>query len=159
MELPKGKKAIPNKIVYKVKTLEGKPNYKAHLVGFKSSSNKSSGYIQIQGIDFQEVFAPVVKMTTLRTLFAISANLDLELYQMDVKMAFLQGSLDEELYMLLPEGFLIPRNEHLVCKLRHNLYGLKQAPHLWYKKFDSFMLSNGFNQSTADTSLYMKKGN
>ena len=76
---------------------------------------------------------------------------------MDVKMAFLHGSLDEELYMLLPEGFLIPRNEHLVCKLRHNLYGLKQAPHLWYKKFDSFMLSNGVNRSMEDSCLYMKK--
>ena len=77
VELPKGKKAIPNKWVYKVKTLEGKPKYKARLV--------AKGYKQIQGIDFQEVFDPVVKMTTLGTLFAISVFLDLELYQMGVR--------------------------------------------------------------------------
>ena len=113
---PKVKKAIPNKRVYKLKTLEGKPKYKARLV--------AKGYKQIQGIDFQEGFAPVVKMTTLRTILAISAILDLELYKMDVKTAFLPGSLDEEVYMLQPEAFTIPRKEHLVCKLRRNLYGL-----------------------------------
>ena len=69
---------------------------------------------------------------------------------MDVKTTSLHGTLDEELYMLQPEGFLIPGKEHLVKKLRHSLYGLKQSPRLWDKKFDSFMLSNGFNQSTAD---------
>ena len=99
-------------------------------------------YKQIQGIDFQEAIAPAVKMTTIRTLFTISAFLDLAFYQMDVKTAFLHGSLDEELYMLQPEGFTIPGKEHLVCKLRCNLYRLKQAPSLWYKKFDSFMLTN-----------------
>ena len=124
MKLPKGKEAIPDKWVYKLKTLEGKPKYKAHLVAKR--------YKQIQGIDFQEVFAPVVKTTTLRTLFAISAFLDLELYKMDIKMAFLHGSLDEELYMLQPEGFPIPGKEHLVCKLQYSLYGLKQSPRLWY---------------------------
>ena len=98
--LPKGKKAIPNKWVYKIKNLEGKPKYKARLV--------AKGYKQIQGIDFQEVFAPVVKMTTLRTLFTISAFLDLDLYQTDVKMAFLHGSLDEELYSahLVAKGYI-----------------------------------------------------
>ena len=96
-------------------------------------------------------------MTTLGTLFAISAILDLDLYQMDVKVAFLHGSLDEELYMLQPGGFLIPGKEHLVYKLRCSLYGPKQAPRLWYKKFDSSMLSNGFTQSKANPCLYKKK--
>ena len=73
------------------------------------------------------------------------------------KMTFLHGSLDEELYMLQPEGFMIPGKEHLVCKLQCSLYGLKQAPRLWYKKFDSFMLSNGFNRGTAYPCFYMKK--
>ena len=76
---------------------------------------------------------------------------------MDVKTVFLGGSLDEELYMLQLEGFTIPGKEHLVCKLRRSLYGLKQAPHIWYKKFDSFMLSNGFTWGKADPCLYMKK--
>ena len=76
---------------------------------------------------------------------------------MDVKTTFLHGSLDDELYMLQPEGFTIPGNQHLVYKLQQSLYELKQAPHLWCKKFDSFMLSNGFTRSKADPCLYMKK--
>ena len=76
---------------------------------------------------------------------------------MDVKTVFLHGSLDEELYMLQLEGFPIPGKEFLVCKLQRSLNGLKQALHLWYKKFDSFMLSNGFNRITADPCLHMKK--
>ena len=85
-------------------------------------------YKQIQGIDFQEAIAPEVKMTTIRTLFTISAFLDLELYQMDVKTAFLHGSLDEELYMLQLEFFTILGKERLVSKLHRSLYWLKQAP-------------------------------
>ena len=120
VSLPKGRKALPNKWVYKVKKIEGKPKYKARLV--------AKGYAQKEGIDFQEVFSPVVKMTTLRVLFALTAMLNLELYQMDVKIAFLHGDIDEEIYMKQPEGFVVPNKEHLVCKLKRSLYGLKQAP-------------------------------
>ena len=80
VELPKGRKAIPNKWVYKIKTVDGKCKYKARLV--------AKGYAQKEGIDFQEVFSPVVKMTTLRVLFALTAAVDLELFQMDVKQPF-----------------------------------------------------------------------
>ena len=76
---------------------------------------------------------------------------------MDVKTDSFHGNLDEELYMLQPEGFPIPGKGHLVCKLRRSLYRLKQALHLCYKKFDYFMLSNGFTRSTADPCLYLKK--
>ncbi|MCO5546836.1 hypothetical protein L7F22_000273 [Adiantum nelumboides] len=100
VELPKGRKAIPNKWVYKIKTVDAKPKYKARLV--------AKGYAQTKGIDFQEVFFPVVKMTTLRVLFAIVASLDLELDQMDVHTAFLHGDVEEELYMKQPEGYVIP---------------------------------------------------
>ena len=85
VELPKGRKAIPNKWVYKIKTVDGKPKYKARLV--------AKGYAQTKGIDFQEVFPPVVKMTTLRVLFAIVAALDLELDQMDVHTSFCMVTL------------------------------------------------------------------
>ncbi|MCO5614561.1 hypothetical protein L7F22_068844 [Adiantum nelumboides] len=91
VELPKGRKAIPNKWVYKIKTIDAKPKHKARLV--------AKGYAQTKGIDFQEVFSPVNKMTTLRVLFAIVAALDLELDQMDVHTAFLHGDVEEELYM------------------------------------------------------------
>ena len=99
------------------------------------------------------VFSPVVKMTTLCVLFAFMAALDLELFQMDVKTAFLHGDLDEELYMKQPEGYAIPGKEHLVCKLKRSLYGLKQAPKQWYKKFEAFMLKHGFKRSHGDHSL------
>ena len=117
VDLPKDRKAIPNKWVYKIKTVDGKPKYKARLV--------AKGYAQTEGIDFQEVFSPVVKMTTLRVLFALTAAMDLELFQMDVKTAFLHGDLDEELYMRQPEGYVIPGKEKQVCKLKRSLYGLK----------------------------------
>ena len=148
VELPKGRKAILNK-VYKIKTVDGKPKYKARLV--------AKGYAQKEGIDFQEVFSPVVKMTTLRVLFALTAALDLELFQMDVKTAFLHGDLDEELYKRQPEGYAIPGKDRLVCKLKRSLYGLKQAPQQWSKKFDAFMLEHWFKRSHVDHSLYTKK--
>ncbi|MCO5562875.1 hypothetical protein L7F22_016511 [Adiantum nelumboides] len=89
--LPKGRKALPKKWVYKVKFVDAKPKYKARLV--------AKGCAQEENIDLQEVFSPDVKMTTLRVLFALTAILYMELYQMDVKMAFLHGDLDEEIYM------------------------------------------------------------
>ena len=84
-----------------------------------------------KGIDFQEVFSVVVKMTTLPLLFAIVVALDLELNQMDVHTTFLHGDIDEEIYMKHDEGFVIRRKEHLVCKLNRSLYGLKQASRQW----------------------------
>ena len=118
VELPKGRKAILNK-VYKIKTVDGKPKYKARLV--------AEGYAQKEGIDFQEILSPVVKMTTLCVLFAFMAALDLELFQMDVLTAFLHGDLDKELYVKQPEGYAIPEKDHLVCKLKRSLYGLKSV--------------------------------
>ncbi|MCO5610248.1 hypothetical protein L7F22_064484 [Adiantum nelumboides] len=115
------------------------------------------GYAQTKGIDFQEVFSPVVKMTTLHALFAIVAVLDLELDRMDVHTAFLHGDVEEELYMKQPEGYVIPGKEHLVCKLNRSLYGLKQASRQWYKKFDAFMLKHGYKRSHADHCLYIKR--
>ena len=109
VELPKGKKAIARVGLHR-KDSRKYTKYKARLV--------AKGYKQIQGIDFQEGFAPVVKMTILWTLFSLSALLDLELYQMYVNSAFLHRSLDVQLYILQLEGFTFPNKEHLVCKLR-----------------------------------------
>ena len=96
-------------------------------------------------------------MTTLRVLFALMTAMNLELFQMDVKTTFLHGDLDEELYMKQPEGYVIHGKEKQVCMLKRSLYGLKQAPRQWYKKFDAFMLKNGFNRSQAYHCLYTKK--
>ncbi|XP_060672707.1 wall-associated receptor kinase-like 10 [Ziziphus jujuba] len=115
------------------------------------------GFLQKKGIDFDEIFSPVVKMTSIRVIFGLVASLNLELEQMDVKTAFLHGDLHEEIYMEQPEGFEVSGKENLVCKLKKSLYGLKQAPRQWYKKFDSFMVSQGYKRTAADQCVYIQK--
>ena len=110
-----------------------------------------------KGIDFDEIFSPVVKMTSIRTVLGLAASLDLELEQLDVKTAFLHGDLHEEIYMEQPEGFEEKGRENLVCKLKKSIYGLKKAPRQWYRKFDSFMTSNGYKRTSADPCVYFKR--
>ncbi|GJW86312.1 retrotransposon protein, putative, ty1-copia subclass [Tanacetum coccineum] len=150
--LPEGKKAIGCKWVYAKK--EGFPGqddvrYKARLV--------AKGYAQKEGIDYNEVFSPVVKHSSIRILLALVAQLDLELVQMDVKTAFLHGDLEEEIYMVQPEGFKVAGKEHEVCKLHKSLYGLKQSPRQWYKRFDKFMMESKYTRSKYDHCVYLKK--
>ena len=104
---------------------DGKRRFKARLV--------VKGYSQRKGIDYAEIFSPVVKLTSIRILLSIVASENLHLEQMDVKTAFLHGDLDKEINMQQPEGFVVPGKEHMVCKLTRSLYGLKQAPRQWYK--------------------------
>ncbi|GJY70905.1 zinc finger, CCHC-type containing protein [Tanacetum coccineum] len=91
---------------------------------------------QKEGIDFFDTYAPVARISTIRLLLALIAIHDLVIHQMDVKTAFLNGDLDEEIYMKQPEGFVMPGHESKVCKLKKSLYGLKQAPKQWHQKFD-----------------------
>ena len=149
--MSKGKRALPCKWVYKVKLspTDAKPRYKARLV--------AKGFKQQQGIDFDEIFSPVVKMTTLRTVLALVAREDLELVQLDVKTAFLHGDLHEDLYMEQPAGFVAHGSEDMVCRLCKSLYGLKQAPREWYQKFDAFMRSEGYMRSHEDPCLYTRR--
>ena len=144
VKLPEGKKALPCKWVYRYKLTphDEQPKYKARLV--------AKGFKQEQGIDFDEVFSPVVKMTTLRCVLALVAKQDLVLHQMDVKTAFLHGDLHEDVYMQQPEGFIEKGSEDLVCKLNKSLYGLKQSAREWYQKFHKFMLSQGYRRSEID---------
>ena len=86
------------------------------------------GYSQIKGIDYAEIFSPVVKLTSIQILLSVVASKNLHLEQMDVKIMFLHGDLHKEIYMQQPEGFVVPGKEHMVCKLTRSLYGLKQAP-------------------------------
>ena len=147
--LPAGRQAIGCKWVYKIKrTSDGSVDrYKARLV--------AKGYSQKEGIDYTETFAPVARMSSLRALLAIVAAEDLELHQLDVKTAFLNGDLDEDIYMQQPPGFGDSGRLDLVCKLHKSLYGLKQAGRSWYKKIDSALAGLGFVPLSADNCIYV----
>jgi hypothetical protein len=149
-ELPMGKKALHNKWVYRVKQEhDGSKRYKARLV--------VKGFQQKEGVDYTEIFAPVVKLNTIRSVLSIVASEELYLEQLDVKTAFLHGDLDEEIYMHQPEGFSEKKN--MVCRLKKSLYGLKQAPRQWYMKFESFMHKEGFKKCNADHCCFFKRYN
>ena len=103
------------------------------------------------------IIIPSVKMTTLRIVLGLVTIEDMELVQMDVKIAFLHGDLEEDVYMAQPKGYEQPGREQLVCKLNKALYGLKQGSRQWYQKFDTFMRSQEFKRSQEDYCLYTKK--
>ncbi|RVW13214.1 Retrovirus-related Pol polyprotein from transposon TNT 1-94 [Vitis vinifera] len=117
-ELPVRKKALHNKWVYRIKNEhDGSKCYKARLV--------VKGFQQKEGIDYTEIFSPVMKMSTIRLVLGMVVAENLHLEQLDVKTTFLHGDLEEDLYMIQPEGFIVQGQENLVCKLRKRLYGLK----------------------------------
>ncbi|GKD25905.1 retrotransposon protein, putative, ty1-copia subclass [Tanacetum coccineum] len=149
VDLPSGHKPIGHKWIFKKKlrpdgTIE---KYKARLV--------AKGYRQKEGQDFFDTYSPVTRITSIRTLIAIAAIHNLIIHQMDVKTAFLNGELDEEIYMQQPEGFVVKGQEHKVCKLVKSLYGLKQAPKQWHEKFDNTLLSNDFQINECDKCVYV----
>ena len=151
VDLPSGHKPIGHKWIFKKKlrpdgTIE---KYKARLV--------AKGYRQKEGQDFFDTYSPVTRITSIRTLMAIAAIHNLIIHQMDVKTAFLNGELDEEIYMQQPEGFVVKGQEHKVCKLVKSLYGLKQAPKQWHEKFDNTLLSNGYQINECDKCVYVKQ--
>ncbi|GKA64586.1 zinc finger, CCHC-type containing protein [Tanacetum coccineum] len=131
-DLPPGCKPLGCKWIFKRKMkVDGIiDKFKARLV--------IQGFRQKEGIDYFDTYAPVARITTIRLLLALSAIHNLVIHQMDVKTTFLNGDLDEEVYMKQPEGFFMPDNEHKVCKLVKSLYGLKQAPKQWHQKFDEW---------------------
>jgi hypothetical protein len=142
--LPAGSRAIPCRWVY---TLKRNGTYKARLV--------AKGFMQRAGIDYDEVFAPTSRLTSLRVLLAVAAHRDLELHQLDVESAFLNGELHETVYMQQPPGYGLG-DSRLVCRLWKSLYGLKQAPRAWHNTLREVLLGAGFEESAADPALFIK---
>ena len=106
----------------------------------------AKGFSQVQGVDYDENFSPVAMLMSVRIMLAIVAFFDYEIWQMDVKTAFLNGDIEEELYMVQPKGFVDPKNADKVCKLQRSIYGLKQASRSWNRRFDKVIKDFGFIQ-------------
>ncbi|KAK2396270.1 putative mitochondrial protein [Trifolium repens] len=146
---PKSIKPLGSKFVFNIKIRSDGSidRYKARLVVL--------GNKQEFGLDYEETFAPVAKMTTVRTILAIAASESWQIHQLDVKNAFLHGDLKEEVYIKLPTG--MPSLPNTVCKLKRSLYGLKQAPRVWFEKFKTTLLGFSFLQSSYDSSLFLQR--
>ena len=117
----------------------------------------AQGFTQIEGLDFGETYAPVARLESIRILLAYAAHHGFKLYQMDVKSAFLNGSLSELVYVEQPPGFEDPKRPDHVFKLHKVLYGLKQAPRAWYECLREFLLKNGFVMGKANYTLFTQK--
>ena len=116
----------------------------------------AKGYAHKYGVDYDETFAPLAMMDTIRDVLAIAVQNQWPVYQMDVKSSFLNGILEEEVYVDQPPGYTVKDHEVKVYKLKKALYGLKQAPRAWYSRIDSYLINNGFNRSSNEPTLYVK---
>ena len=147
VDLSPGQSIVGCRWVYKIKTkTDGSvKRYKAHLV--------AKGFTQEYGIDYEETFAPVAYLTSVICLIAVAVGRRWPLYQMDVKNVFLNGDLQEEVYMQPPPGYT--HSDHQVCRLRCTLYGLKQAPRAWFEKFSSVVAQQSFTSSPYDIALFV----
>ena len=146
----KGVKPIVCKWIYKRKRRpDGKvETFKARLV--------AKGYTQKEGIDYEETFLPVAMLKSIRILLAIAASLDYEIWQMNVKTTFLNGSLEKDIYIQQPEGFIVRGQEHMACKLQRSIYGLKQASRTWNIRFDQAITLYGFEKSSDEPCVYKR---
>jgi hypothetical protein len=149
MDLPSGKRALTSRFVFKRKIgADGRvTKNKARMV--------ARGFQQVQGIDFQETYAAVVKTASYRVLFALAARFNWKIHQMDVKTAYLNGDLDEEIYVHPPEGFPVELPKGKVLRLRKALYGLKQSARSWYSKFANTLLQKGWRVSAFDPCIFI----
>jgi hypothetical protein len=145
---PEGKSVVTSKCIYKIKhpTDGSVEKYKARFV--------ARGFTQVEGIDYAETFAPVSRYTSIRTIISLTAFMRWRLHQMDVKTTFLNGEIEEEVYIEQPDGFVIHEKESHVCTLKKALCGLKQAPRAWYEKIDEYLMSLGFSKSVVDPNIY-----
>ncbi|GJX33058.1 putative ribonuclease H-like domain-containing protein [Tanacetum coccineum] len=151
VDLPHGKKAIGTKWVFRNKRDQRGivVRNKARLV--------AQGYRQEEGVDYDEVFAPVARIEAIRLFLAFASFMGFTVYQMDVKSAFLYGTIEEEVYVNQPPGFVDPEFPNRVYKVEKALYGLHQAPRAWYETLSTYLLENGFRRGTIDKTLFIKK--
>ena len=151
VDLPAGKNIVGSKWVFKHKRgAEGEiPRCKARLV--------AQGYSQKPGVDYDEVFSPVAKYSSIRTVLAFANQIGLDLHQMDVKTTFLKGDREEEIFVKQPEGFIDKEHPNKVCRLRKSLYGLKQSARCWNKTIDEYLKQSGYMQNDADPCIYIKR--
>ena len=149
VELPKDRKAVGSKWMFKFKVgANGSvERYKARLV--------AQGFSQKFGLDYDETFCPVVHFESVRTVIGMAVQNSLKMHQLDVATAFLNGELEEEVFMKQPEGFASKGQEHLVCKLNRSIYGLKQSPRCWNSALDNHLNKMDFTQTTSDPCLYI----
>jgi hypothetical protein len=147
---PKGKDVVSSKWLFKIKhAIDGSiEKYKARFV--------VRGFSQKEGIDYEETFTPVARYTSIRTIISLVAKLKWKLHQIDVKTAFLNGIIEEQVYIEQPQGFEVEDRKSHVCRLKKALYRLKQAPIAWYGRIDNLLTSLGFTKSKADSNLYFK---
>ncbi|GKB43577.1 ribonuclease H-like domain-containing protein [Tanacetum coccineum] len=151
VDLPYGKRAIGTKWIYRNRKDERGivVRNKARLV--------AQGYTQEEGIDYDEVFSPVVRIEAIRLFLAYASFKDFVVYQMDVKSAFMYGKIEEEVYVCQPPGFKDPEFPGRVYKVEKALYGLHQAPKAWYETLSTYLLDNGFQRGTIDKTFFIKK--
>jgi hypothetical protein len=147
---PEDKNVIGSKWVFK-----NKMNKKGQVVRNKFRL-VCKGYAQVEGQDFVETFAPVARLEAIRMFLAYSCHKNFKVYQMDVKSSFLNGDLEEEVYMEQPKEFSLTDNPNYVCKLKKALYGLKQAPQAWYYRLDNFLQDKEFKKVIVHSNLYIK---
>ena len=148
VELPEGRKAVGSKWVFKRKRdADGNiERHKARLV--------AQGFTQKSGIDYDETFCPVVRFESIRTIIALAAKYNLQLHQIDITTAFLNGELKEDIFMKQPTGFEVKGKEHMVCKLKRSIYGLKQSSRCWNQALDKHLKKMGFKPSMNDPCIY-----
>jgi hypothetical protein len=147
---PEDKNVIGTKWIFK-----NKLNENGQIIKNKSIL-VCKGYAQVEGIDFEETFSPVERLEAIRMFLAFACFKNFKIYQMDVKSAFLNGTLEEEVYLEQPEGFKLTENQDYVCKLKKALYGLKQAPRAWFSRLDNYLQQQGYKRGTTDNNLYIK---
>ena len=153
VDLPPGRKTIKNRWVYVTKLdTPGKDPYRARLV--------AKGFTQEAGIDYEETFAPVARLDSLRLLLSLGAVYDWEIHQIDIKSAYLNGNLDKEIYMDQPTGFEVPGSEGKVCCLLKAIYGLRQAGRQWHKHLQKTLSDFGYQKLiSSDVSIFIKHHN